>query len=244
MFTKFLQETHPRSRLRWRRDIPASQINAVPPSPTFFKLILRVQLIFYSAEKVLEAHNTTVAPPGWRTTQISSSAADGDTTVPPAAEPITRRKRHVERPENEHDNDGITSSKHEVNAQVDDDRDHGIATHKHQVNAQDDDGEQHGPRKCQDVDGGESPSKPHGRQQERPTPQADRHSRTPSIKGNFCFSISHLLVGRYILIYMLDITMHSPPKEAIPAFGASRSTGGSLCGHVIGIYRRCWTGLG
>jgi hypothetical protein len=43
-----------------------------------------------------------------------------------------------------------------------------------------------------------------------------------------------LLVGRYILIYMLDITMHSPPKEAIPVFGASCSTGGSLRGHSIG----------
>jgi hypothetical protein len=196
MFTEFLQETCPRSCSRWRRDIPASQINAIRPSPTFFKIILQVQLIFYSAEKVLEARNTTVAPPGRCTTQISSSAADSDMTVPPAAEPITRRKRQVERPENEHDNDGITSSKHEVNAQVDVDRDHGIATHKHQVDAQDVDGEQHGPRKCQDIDGGESPSKPRGQQQERPTLQADRRSRTPSIKGNFCFSISHLLVGR------------------------------------------------
>jgi hypothetical protein len=33
---------------------------------------------------------------------------------------------------------------------------------------------------------------------------------------------------------MLDITMHSLPKEAIPAFGASLSTGGSLRGHAIG----------
>ena len=33
---------------------------------------------------------------------------------------------------------------------------------------------------------------------------------------------------------MLDIVMHSPPKETIPAHGSSRSMGGSTHGYAIG----------
>jgi hypothetical protein len=33
---------------------------------------------------------------------------------------------------------------------------------------------------------------------------------------------------------MLDVLMHSPPKEPIPAYGSSRSTGGSARGRALG----------
>ena len=49
----------------------------------------------------------------------------------------------------------------------------------------------------------------------------------------FFFFVSCVLVDRYINI-MLDIVMHSPPKETIPVHGSSHSMGGSSCGHVIG----------
>ena len=35
-------------------------------------------------------------------------------------------------------------------------------------------------------------------------------------------------------MYIIDVTMHSPPKDSIPAYGSSRSTGGTLRGHAFG----------
>jgi hypothetical protein len=37
-----------------------------------------------------------------------------------------------------------------------------------------------------------------------------------------------------ILIYVVDITMHSPPKDSIPAYGSSRSTQGFFRGRASG----------
>ena len=47
------------------------------------------------------------------------------------------------------------------------------------------------------------------------------------------FFFSCVLVDVYINI-MLDVVMHSPPKEPIPAYGSSRSMGGSTRGRAIG----------
>ena len=49
----------------------------------------------------------------------------------------------------------------------------------------------------------------------------------------FFFFVSCVLIDRYINI-MLDIVMHSLPKETIPVHGSSCSMGGSTCGHAIG----------
>ena len=54
---------------------------------------------------------------------------------------------------------------------------------------------------------------PRGRQRER-TPHAGQHYRTPS--------------------YPIDVTMHSPPKDSIPANGSSRSTQGIFRGRASG----------
>ena len=50
----------------------------------------------------------------------------------------------------------------------------------------------------------------------------------------FFFFVSCVLVDRYINI-MLDIVMHSLPKETIPVHGSSQSMGGSTRGHAIAI---------
>lgn len=65
---------------------------------------------------------------------------------------------------------------------------------------------------------------------------AGHHARTPSYSGieGIIFYVSHLFVDIDILIYILDITMHSPPKEHIPAYGSSRSTGGTFRGRAVG----------
>ena len=124
--------------------------------PFILFLYYRFYLNFYSAEKVLEARNTTVAPPGRRSARLTSSAADGDTSLQPAAEPNTRGKDQVDRlNDSDHgsmmrkcqdDDDGypgITECERQVNARNNDDSDTG-KTRKHQVSAQGDDDGDHG----------------------------------------------------------------------------------------------------
>ena len=75
-------------------------------------------------------------------------------------------------------------------------------------------GRQHALHKQQDMD--DNSTQLRGRQRERAM-QAGHQSRTPSYSGN-----------------TLDIKMHSPPKDPIPAYGSSRSAGGSLRGRAVG----------
>jgi hypothetical protein len=71
-----------------------------------------------------------------------------------------------------------------------------------------------------------------GRQRDRGILSADHHDRshTPSYNKGIIIFIYCLI---FFLIYVLDITMDSPPK-AVPAYGSSCSTGGVFRGCVSG----------
>ena len=87
---------------------------------------------------MLEARNTTVAPPGRRSTWLTSNAADADMSVPPAADA-------------KDDNDG---------------KQRGMAQRRR--DSAQDNSEQHGmSQKHQDNDGGESTTPFCGQQQDR-----------------------------------------------------------------------------
>lgn len=125
---------------------------------------------------MLEARNTTVAPPGRRTTRLASGAADDD------VEPNTARR------------------KRQVDVQDDaDNADNSLATHKHQIGAQNNDDDQgsperHAPRKRQDD--GEDTTR--GRQRDRPMLRAGQQSRTPDSGNEGKIFISFTLARRYI----------------------------------------------
>lgn len=95
---------------------------------------------------MLEARNTTVAPPGRRSTRLTG--ADGDTSVQPEPNTARRKRQGDTQDGNEGDHShSVTTHKSQANAQ-DDDHDvpirkqvdeHDITTPKHLVNAQDND---------------------------------------------------------------------------------------------------------
>jgi hypothetical protein len=80
-----------------------------------------------------------------------------------------------------------------------------------------------------DVQDGDLASR--GRQRERTPHVGRRHGASYSdIEGISIFI--YLFVD--ILIYVIDVTMHSPPKDSIPAYGSSRSTQGVFRGRASG----------
>jgi hypothetical protein len=138
----------------------------------------------YRAEKVLEARNPTVAPPGRRSTRPTTGAPDRNMSVPsPANSNI--RKRQVDIQDDGSGDNSSTTRKHQVGADNNDDG-HGSPEHQ-------DNNYGSAPRKQQDKD--EDTTTFRGRQRERPMLRAGHQSRTPSYshdKGIF-FSVSHCL---------------------------------------------------
>ena len=94
---------------------------------------------------MLEARNTTVAPPGRRSMRLTGGAADADTSVLPAAEPNTARRKRQDDNEGDHSH-SVTTQKSQANAEDNDHStirkrvdEHSGTARKHQDDAEDDD---------------------------------------------------------------------------------------------------------
>ena len=114
---------------------------------------------------MLEARNTTVAPPGRRSTRLTSNAGDGDTSVPPAADAK----------DNDDGEQRGTARKRQDSPQ--DNSEQRGTSRKHQDSPQDDgNGDQRQQYKHQDNNSGESTTPFRGWQRERGGHRSQSHS--------------------------------------------------------------------
>ena len=154
---------------------------------------------------MLEARNTTVAPPGRRSTWLTNT----DTSAPPAEHNTMRQMGQANTCDENNSEHHATNCKHH-----DVDSDHSIAR-KNRDNVQDKYDEQHGVRKHQDDDsgqflprnyqydnqGGANPQDATplcGRQQEHPSLLVHRLPRSHSHSGDFFFGFFSLAILIYI----------------------------------------------
>jgi hypothetical protein len=127
----------------------------------------------YRAEKVLEARNPTVAPPGRRSTRPTTGAHDRNMAAPtPADSNMEKRKRQVDKQDDGRGDNSLTTRKR----QVADNNDDGHGSPERQDNG--------APPKRQDEDEDEDTTPFRGRQRERPMLRAGHQSRTPSYSHN------------------------------------------------------------
>ena len=156
-------------------------------------------VLYYSTERVLEANNTSIAPPGRRLTGRSDTDGGGL----PLAVPVSSRRRQPP----------IRKDEGTRHARPDD-----SPLPKDHTDTQID---------------GRSTSR--GRIMERTAPRAGGRSHTPSYSGIEGIAIIiYLLIVILIYILDVDVTMRSPPKNSVPAYGSSRSTQGVLRGRAVG----------